>query len=135
LKIIIGVIAVIGSGGKNRVEIEGIDAQLLEIIQLIHDPMEVSPLKALLLRRAAPGLKPNSSRMPGPGTPGKTIRKNLIKDGIFCPGRGVYSHQAKSSCHYLFMMKGYQVYFSLHRDKVQKEFYGAFAENVILNRR
>src|SRR5688572_8756353 len=98
LKIIIGVVAVIGGGGKDGVEIEGVDAQLLEIIQLIHDPVEVSPLKPLLLRWAAPGFKLKSSRMPSPGAPGKTVRKNLIKDGIFCPGRGIYSHQAKSSC-------------------------------------
>jgi hypothetical protein len=93
LKIIIGVIAVIGGGGKNGVEIEGIDAQLLEIIQLVHDSMEVSSLKSLFLGRAAPGLKLKPSRMSGSGTPGKTVWKNLIKDGIFCPGRGIYSHR------------------------------------------
>jgi hypothetical protein len=92
LKIIKGVVAVIGGGGKNGIEIEGIDAQFLEIIQLIHDSMEVSPLKPLFLGRAAPRLKLKPSRVPGPGTPGETVRKNLIKDSILCPGRGVYSH-------------------------------------------
>ena len=92
------IVAVIGIRGKNRVEVERVDPQALEIVQMGFNPRQVAAIK-----RHQPLLS-GSSFAPGEGlasvpitrvcgfnwivtrvTVGKSIGKNLVKNGLFEP--------------------------------------------------
>ena len=54
LLVIVGVIAVIGRRLKNRREVDGVDAQVGEVIEVLDDADQVAPLIAVVGRRRAP---------------------------------------------------------------------------------
>ena len=56
-----GMVTVVGSGGKNRIQIEGGDAQIFEIIQLFCDAVQVAALEAVHGGRVSHG---SNSRFP-----------------------------------------------------------------------
>jgi hypothetical protein len=51
LKVIKRMIAVIGSGREDRVQVQGIDTQGFQVVKPIDDPAQITALKTLLLRR------------------------------------------------------------------------------------
>ena len=77
-----GMVTVVGRG-ENRIQIEGGDAQIFEIIQLFCDAVQVAALKPCTVGGVSHG---SNSRFPaGLRVLFKTIRKNLIKNRVLYP--------------------------------------------------
>ena len=83
----------IGGRSKNRVQIKRVDSQILQIIQVIDHAVQVSTLKTLLGRRAAPGFEANAARVWCARAASKTVGKDLVKDGMFYPGGCLNKHR------------------------------------------
>ena len=81
-------VAVVGSGLEYGVEVDGINAKVLQVVEFFHDTHQVATFKAVHGGFAVPGFK--VAWFFNFGTPGKAIRKNLIEYGIFYPvGRDI----------------------------------------------
>ena len=88
--VIVGVIAVVGGGGEDGVEVEGIDAQRFQVVEVLLDPEQIPPLEAAHRRWCVPRLEIIGLRHPF--TKSEAIRKDLIEDGVFNPIRGTNGH-------------------------------------------
>ena len=78
-----GMVTVVGSRGENRIQIEGGDAQIFEIIQLFCDAVQVPPLS----RARWEGIPRLEQQVPCGIACAfcETIRKNLIKNRVLYP--------------------------------------------------
>src|SRR5688572_24164948 len=72
-----GMVAVVSSGGKDRIQIQRGDAQILQIVQLFGDPIQVAALKAVHSGGGIPRLEEKVSCGVACAFC-KTIRKNLV---------------------------------------------------------
>lgn len=100
LIVIMGVIAVITGGLKNWGEINGINSQILEIIQLFNNAPQVATFVALQPWHFFPGFPGYCSQefMMGLLAVGKAIGKDLVKNRIFDPIRGANFHAFPRQC-------------------------------------
>ena len=85
MPVIIGVVAVVGGGHEDRVEVERVDPEVLQIVQFLIDAQQIPALKAC----------PRQRRIPRFDIGGlfkiigfcKTVGENLVKDRVFDPVR------------------------------------------------
>ena len=85
-----GVVAVVRGGGEDRVEVEGVHAEVLQVVELLGDAEEVAPLEAVGGRRGVPGLE-----VRGPGealAPREAVGEDLVEDGVADPGGCLGAH-------------------------------------------
>ncbi len=104
LHVVEGVIAVVGGRGKDRVQVDGVDAQRLKIIEAIHDAEQVAALKALLLRRCAPRLELETRAVDKARAARKAVGIDLVEDSVFDPVGRLKRHTVRflfesSLCH------------------------------------
>ena len=102
--VILNIILVIGRRYKQRIEINGINTQALDIIQLIHNPLKIPAVKTphiqsqRVIRPVSRTGGRNSIHIQifsvqyiiGRISVAETIHKNLIENGTLCPSR--YMH-------------------------------------------
>ena len=72
---------------KDWVQIKRGDAKLLQIVQMIDNPQQIAPLKALRFGWGAPRFELNAAWLWRARAAGETVGKNLVKDGAFRPNR------------------------------------------------
>ncbi len=84
-EVVIGVVAVIARRGKHGIQVERVDAQLLQIVQAVHDAEQVATLVALLGRGRAPLLEADAGRVLKARAACEAVRKDLIEDSVFDP--------------------------------------------------
>lgn len=82
-KIIVRVVAVVGSGLEDGVEIDGVDPQVLQIVQALQHAQQVAPFEAVHRRFGVPGLQ--ITRFGERRAERKAVGKDLVKDGVFYP--------------------------------------------------
>ena len=87
--IVVCVIPVIGGRCKNRREVEGIDPQVLQVVQALYDSIEIAALESVDGWWGVPGLKIQVSFWNSIG-PGKAVWKDLIEDGVGHPLRRIH---------------------------------------------
>src|SRR2546427_11384126 len=83
LHVVGGVVLVVAGGLENRVEINRVDAELLEIIEMIDDPLEIAAEVIIGLRSSSPLFDARGivRRIPV----GKPFGKYLIEDRVLHP--------------------------------------------------
>ncbi len=95
--VIKGMIAVIGGGHEDWVEVDGGDAQVLQVVELFDHTLQVTALEAEAGGGRFPWLNVgglfNRLRF------GKAVGKDLVKNGVLDPVRGVcqFGHRVFSS--------------------------------------
>ena len=101
------IVFMVGKGGEDRVQVEGIDAQVSQVIQMLGDARQIAAVKndtgVLILRRgAAPGQGLRTltavliifrARVVGGVAIGKAVREDLVKNALLHPGRRVVTGQ------------------------------------------
>ena len=97
LHVVEGVIAMVGRCREDRVQIERIDTQRLEIVQLLDNAVQIAALEALLLGRGTPRLEGNARHWRPLLPTGEAIREDLIENGILYPVRGMKGHSVLCS--------------------------------------
>jgi hypothetical protein len=90
LVVVVRVVAVVGRGGKDGVQVEGRDAQVVQIVEIVDDAVEVAALKSLFLGGSAPWLEINLLLVRDLPAPGKAVGKDLVEDGVLCPVGGIH---------------------------------------------
>jgi hypothetical protein len=90
--VIVGVIAMVGGRRKDGGEVQGRDAQLFEIVELVDHAIQIAPLKSIVRGWAAPLLKLEPRQVLGARTTRKTIGKNLIKHRVLDPVGRMHRH-------------------------------------------
>src|SRR5690606_3318983 len=95
--VVVRVIAVVGGRGEDGVEVDGVDAQRLEVIELLDDAEQIAALEAVVRRRRVPRLQ--VLWLGYVGTCGKAVGEDLVKDGVFDPlgGVNVRSHRKRQN--------------------------------------
>ena len=115
--IIVCVVAVIGSGRKNGIEIERVDAQRLEIRQLFNNPQQIATLKTVVGGCCAPGLQilgfGQVAVLPETAALGEPIREYLVEYSVFNPIWGCYIHEVflLDTHHYRRFFCRFSIYF------------------------
>ncbi len=92
-EVVVGVIAMIGGRGEHGVQVERRDAETLQAIEVLDDPVEVAALEAADRRRSVPGLELTGSRHAA--TASKPVGEDLVEDGVAHPGWSVDGHGAQ----------------------------------------
>jgi len=91
-----GDVAVVGGRREDGVQVDGVDAQLGQIVEALDDAGQIAALKAVGSGRAAPGLELHTcSRRAGAvvvGVAGEAVGEYLIEDGISNPIGGYNVH-------------------------------------------
>ncbi len=100
------IVTMAGEGGENGIKVEGVDPKLLKIIEVSFDPCQVASIKrhqtVVFVCRFAPGKSFAGISVARVGffyrivagiTVGKTIRKNLVKNGLLQPGNWLKARQ------------------------------------------
>ena len=93
LIVVMGVVAVIGSGLKNRIKVDGVNSEVFQIVELFIDTQQIAAFKAFWRWGRIPGFK--ITRLGDVRAPGKTVRKNLVENSFFYPigrRRGWFTH-------------------------------------------
>ncbi len=85
LHVVKRVIAVVGGRCKDRVQVDGVDAKFLQVVEAIDNAVQVAPLEALLLRRAAPRLEAEARHVRRARAARKAVGEYLIKYCVFHP--------------------------------------------------
>ena len=85
--IVMRVVAMVGSRLKDRVEVDGIDPQVLQVVQFFIDTQKVSTFETLYCWGRVPWF--HVIRLDNFLTMRKAVRENLVKNCIFNPLRGV----------------------------------------------
>ncbi len=88
--VIVRVIAMIGGRLEHRGEVDGVDSQILEIVEVLDHADQVAPLVAVIRRRRAPLVQ--VPRFGNRHAPREPIGKDLVKDGITNPFWGLGIH-------------------------------------------
>ena len=84
LKVIVGVVAVIGRGLKHRGKVKRVDAQVLQVIQVFTHPQQVAAFEPPGGGRRVPGFQVVGF---GQGRAvSEAVRKDLVKNGVMHPG-------------------------------------------------
>ncbi len=73
----------IGRGLEDGAEVEGGNAQVLQVVEVLDDADQVAPFEAMLGRRAVPRLQ--VGRLGYPLASGEPVGKDLVEDGIADP--------------------------------------------------
>ena len=97
LEVVVGVVAVIGGRAEDRIEIEAAHPQALEVIEPVQHAPEITPLKVVLVRGTTPGRQQQVVLLGRSPTAAEAIRKDLIDNGIRCPGWGQTETRTRSS--------------------------------------
>ena len=97
--VILTVVFMAGGGDKNRVEIKHLDAEILEIVQLVEDALQVAPVEAAVIRIGGWGVPVRHvlgvpdriiilviHHIVGRITVAEPIRKDLVLHGTLRPG-------------------------------------------------
>ena len=79
-----GVVPVVRGGSEDRVEIEGGDAEVLQVVELLGDTEEVASLEAVGGRRGVPRLEVRGPREAL--APREAVGEDLVEDGVADPG-------------------------------------------------
>ncbi|CRH62053.1 Uncharacterised protein [Chlamydia trachomatis] len=87
-EVVLGIVAMVGVGFEDRREVEGVDAELDEMIELARDTREIPSEEVVPGRLAPPGN--DSLRIEGVVAIGEAFREDLIEDGIMKPIGGVH---------------------------------------------
>ncbi|MNL28997.1 hypothetical protein D3C87_1506680 [compost metagenome] len=92
--VVAGVVLVVAAAGEDRVEVEGVDAQLLEVGELLGHPVQVAAHEVVEGRRGAPGRDPLG--IVGAIAVGEALGEDLVEDGVLGPvggpGKGLGAH-------------------------------------------
>ena len=80
-----GVILVVARGKEDGVEVQGVHAQRLDVVQVVNDPLHIAAEEIPAIRDAAP--RSNTPGIVGWIAVREAFRKDLIEDGISNPGR------------------------------------------------
>src|SRR5262245_51874438 len=72
------VVAMVGGGPENGVEVDGADAKVGEVVELLHDTEEVAALEAVPCRGRVPRFEVSGLGNIGAG--GETVGENLVED-------------------------------------------------------
>jgi len=82
-------VAVIGSRGEDRVEVDGRDAQLLQVVEMFCDAQKVAALEAMDSGCRVAWLQVQSC-LGNAVALGKAIGEDLVKDGVLYPVGSVH---------------------------------------------
>jgi len=97
LQVVVGMVAVVGGGLEDRRKVNGIDAQVLQVIQLFQHADQVAALESVAGGRGVPGFQVGwlgDLRIPGGCKP---VREDLVKNSMMNPfGGGKGGHCASS---------------------------------------
>ena len=93
LHVVEGVVTVIGCRTEDRIQIEGVDTQLCQVVEPVDDAQKISALKTARGRRRPPRLEADGRRMLHPGTAAESIREDLIEDRMLHPVRCRNAHR------------------------------------------
>src|SRR5690606_25568236 len=83
LQVIAVVELVIGTGLKNGVEVDGVDAEIHQVVQAIQNALQVAPHKVVQSGRGAP--RHASRGVVGRVAVAKPLRKDVVEDGVMDP--------------------------------------------------
>ncbi len=75
--IVVRVITMIGSRSKDRVEVQRRDSQILQVIEILGDPIQIAAFETVMRGRRVPRFKTDIRQTVAAC---KTIGKNLIED-------------------------------------------------------
>ena len=83
LLVVVRVVAVVAGGLEDRREVDRVDAEVLQIVELLDHADEVAALVAVRRRRVAPGVQ---ARGLGDGqAAGEAVGEDLVEDGVADP--------------------------------------------------
>ena len=90
--VIVGMVAVIGRRGKDRVEVNGSDPQVFQVIQFFGYAIQVAAFKAILGWGRVPGFEaqawhPFAPPNYGGVAAGEAVGKDLVENGVLYPVR------------------------------------------------
>lgn len=85
-QVIPGVVAVVGRGGKDGIEPDGVYPQFLQVPDALPYPLQVAAEETCPAGSCSPGLY--SRRVVGRVPVGKAVGENLVENGVPYPGRG-----------------------------------------------
>ena len=88
LFVVVRVIAVVGRRLKDRREIDGVDAQVGQVVEVLDDADQVAPLIAVVSRRCAPLVE--VARLGHRHAPREAIGKDLVEDRVANPVGSVW---------------------------------------------
>ena len=88
LVVVVRVVAVVGRRGEDGIQIEGGNAQVVQVVEVVDDAVEVAALKPLFFGRGAPRLEGDLLLLGHLSAPGKAVREDLVEDGVLCPVGG-----------------------------------------------
>ncbi len=84
LVVIRGIVAVVGGGVKNGVEVDRVHPQVEDVVEALDDTPQVAALKSPGGWGRAPGLEVR--RVVGGIAVGEAVGEDLVEDGILYPG-------------------------------------------------
>jgi hypothetical protein len=85
LIVVVGVIAVVAGALEDGGEVDGVDAQPLNVIEVVNHPVEITTFVTLRCRRRVPGFEVGGFDQAGAF--GEAVGENLVEDGILDPIR------------------------------------------------
>ena len=94
LEVVVRVVAVVGGRLEDRRQVQRVDAERLDVVEVLDDPEEVAALEAVVRRRGVPRLE--RARLRDPRAARESVREDLVEDGVSDPG-GRVGHVEESS--------------------------------------
>jgi hypothetical protein len=85
--VVVRVVAVVARRREDRVQVDGRDAQVGQVVEAVDEPQQVAPLVAVHRRRRRPRLEP--TRLRHAPTAGEPIREHLVEHRMPNPIRGI----------------------------------------------
>ena len=85
LVVVVRVIAMVRARLEDRVEVDGVDPQVGQVVQVLGHAEQIAALVAVGRGRRAPRLQVAGLRHAV--GPGETIREDLVENGVLDPGR------------------------------------------------
>ena len=96
VEVVVGVVAVVRGRLEDRGHVDGVDPEVLEVVEALDDPEQVAALEPVRGRRRVP-------RLDGPGLAhpiagGEPVREDLVEDRVADPVGRVDSHVGRPVC-------------------------------------
>ena len=85
LHVVEGMVTVIRGRAEDRVQVEGVYTQILQVVQAVHDTQKIAALKALFRWRCTPGFELDSGKVLQTGAATEPVRKDLIENRVLNP--------------------------------------------------
>ena len=85
--VVVGVVPMIRGRGEDRVQADGVDPQVDQVVEMLGDPQQVAALEAVPRRRIVPRLQVTG--LVYARAPRESVREDLVDDRVSYPRRGI----------------------------------------------